>query len=127
MGQVRNKQDFGVVETSTDTFAGTGTTENLQNPPPNTTFWPCARGAYVTMDVGTGKPSEFQFTGGVADGPAHCDGKYKISGNQPGGVVLEANAGTNSNSDNAFTTIKAKDGDGKAVDLTITWSPYHPC
>ena len=122
--QLIYRQRFGVVETSTATFGGAGTTENLQNPPANTSFWPCPRGAFITMENGSNGESDFHFSNNKVTGPSllgvHCDGKYKISGNQPGGVVLETNAGTNKDQDNAFNVKLEVTSDAQGTSCKVT-------
>lgn len=93
---------FGAI-TKQHIYWWAGPNINSETPPPSTDYWPCPRGALVTLDTGTGDPpTEFQFSGGVADGPKHCNGNYRVTDSGPGKMTLDANAGTNSDDNNAF-------------------------
>ena len=82
-----------------------------QNPSANTNFWPCNRGAFITMEIGGAGTNDFHFSKNKVEGPSfigiHCDGKHNVTNNQP-------------NQDNAFDVKLDVNSDAEGTTCTVT-------
>ena len=79
-----------------------GSMQTMEAPDADENYWPCPQGANVSLEMGSDGGTDFTFKNNYVDGPKHCNGKYKTTGQSSGKVVIDAQAGTNGNEDNAF-------------------------